>query len=165
MRKPNCLDSICLMSLHVKTLCLMFSHQVHAPCLGCATAMARCLLSSKWWISSETILCLFFVVSFNHHHCEWRPKLVLSVATEPIISFILREDSASQLRISRSIFDVLLWQWRCPWCNGYRRRIWTRRHEFKSWTWLIAFHIALKLVGKVWIQIFSLQLYVNSRAD
>ena len=33
--------------------------------------------------------------------------------------------------------------WRCPWCNGYRCRKWTRRHEFKSWTRLIAFHIAL----------------------
>ena len=22
----------------------------------------------------------------------------------------------------------------CPWCNGYRHRNWTRRHEFKSWT-------------------------------
>ena len=22
---------------------------------------------------------------------------------------------------------------RCPWCNGYRRRKWTRRHEFKTW--------------------------------
>ena len=51
------------------------------------------------------------------------------------------------------------------WCNGYRRRIWTRRHEFKSWTWLIAFHIALIPLGKVWIQIFSLQQWVNSRAD
>ena len=51
------------------------------------------------------------------------------------------------------------------WCNGYRRRIWTQRNEFKSWTWLIAFHIALILLGKVWIQIFSLQLWVNSRAD
>ena len=54
---------------------------------------------------------------------------------------------------------------RCPWCNGYRRRIWTRWHEFKSWTWLIAFHIALIPLGKVWIQLFSLQLWVNSRAD
>ena len=53
----------------------------------------------------------------------------------------------------------------CPWCNGYRRRIWTRQHEFKSWTWLIAFHIALIPLGKVWIQIFSLQLWINSRAD
>ena len=51
------------------------------------------------------------------------------------------------------------------WCNGYRRRNWTRRHEFKSWTGLIAFHIALIPLGKVWIQLFSLQLWVNSRAD
>ena len=52
-----------------------------------------------------------------------------------------------------------------PWSNGYRRRKWTRRHEFKSWTRLIAFHIALIALGKVWIQLFSLHLWVNSRAD
>ena len=55
--------------------------------------------------------------------------------------------------------------WRCPWCNGYRRRKWTRRHEFKSWMRLIAFHIALIPLGKVWIQLFSLQLWINSRTD
>ena len=60
------------------------------------------------------------------------------------------------------IYGVL---WRCPWCNGYCRRKWTRRHEFKSWTRLITFHIALIPVGKVWIQLFSLHLWVNSRAD
>ena len=38
-------------------------------------------------------------------------------------------------------------------------------HQFKSWTKLIAFHIALILLGKVWIQLFSLQLWVNSRTD
>ena len=54
--------------------------------------------------------------------------------------------------------------WRCPWCNGYRRRKWTRRHEFKSWTRQIAFHIALIPLRKVWIQLFSLQRWVNSRA-
>ena len=53
----------------------------------------------------------------------------------------------------------------CPWCSRYRRRKWTRRHEFKSWTRLIAFHIALIPLGKVWIQLFSLQLWVNSRTD
>ena len=37
----------------------------------------------------------------------------------------------------------------CPWCNGYRRRKWTQRHEFKSCTRLIAFHIALIPLGKV----------------
>ena len=39
--------------------------------------------------------------------------------------------------------------WRCPWCNGYRHRIWTWRYEFNSWTRLIAFHIALIPLGKV----------------
>ena len=54
---------------------------------------------------------------------------------------------------------------KCPWCNGYRRRKWTRRYEFKFRTRLIAFHIALIPLGKVWIQLFSLQLWVNSRTD
>ena len=55
--------------------------------------------------------------------------------------------------------------WGCLWCNCYRRRKWTRRHEFKSWTRLIAFLMALIPLGKVWIQSFSLQLWVNSRTD
>ena len=54
---------------------------------------------------------------------------------------------------------------RCPWYNGYRRRIWTRRYEFRSWMRLITFHVALIPLGKVWIQLFSLKLWVNSRAD
>ena len=54
---------------------------------------------------------------------------------------------------------------RCPWCNGYRRRKWTRRHEFKSWTRQIAIHIVLIPLGKVWIKLFSPQIWVNSRAD
>ena len=68
--------------------------------------------------------------------------------------------------ICKNIFvPVVKWLWRCTWCNGYRRRKWTRWHEFKSWTILIAFHIALIPLGKVWIQLFSLQLCVNSRSD
>ena len=54
---------------------------------------------------------------------------------------------------------------RCPWCNGYRRRNWTRQYEFKSRTRLIAFHIALIPFEKVWIQLFSLQIRINSRTD
>ena len=37
--------------------------------------------------------------------------------------------------------------------------------KFKSWKWLFTFHIALILSGKVWIQLFSLQLWESSRAD
>ena len=67
-------------------------------------------------------------------------------------------DDVDRLYVSRK-------EWRRPWCNGYRRRKWTRPHEFKSWTWLIAFHIALIPLGKVWIQLFSIQQRVNSRTD
>ena len=41
---------------------------------------------------------------------------------------------------------------RCPWCNGYRRRKWIQRYEFKSWMSLIAFHTALMPLRNVWIQ-------------
>ena len=61
--------------------------------------------------------------------------------------------------------DKLSINWRCLWCNGYCLWKWTRRYEFKSWTRLIAFHIALIPLGKVWIQLFSPQLWVNSRTD
>ena len=60
---------------------------------------------------------------------------------------------------------VLSELFRCPWCNGYRRGKWTRRLEFKSWTRMIAFHIALIPFGKEWIQLFPLQQWVNSRTD
>ena len=65
--------------------------------------------------------------------------------------------------ILSSLYHIFLWRY--PRCNGYRRKKWTRRDVFKSWTWLIAFHIALIPLGKVWIQLFSLQLWVNSRTD
>ena len=35
----------------------------------------------------------------------------------------------------------------------------------KPWTRLIVFHIALIPLGKVWIQLIPLQLWVNSRTD
>ncbi len=46
--------------------------------------------------------------------------------------------------------------------NTFGKGIWTRRYEFNSWTRLIAFHIALIPLGMVWIQLFSLQLWINS---
>ena len=40
-----------------------------------------------------------------------------------------------------------------------------RRTEFKSWTKLFTFYKALIPFGKVWIQLISLQLWINCRAD
>ena len=78
--------------------------------------------------------------------------------------------SKSSLKLSiQKLMDLLddnnTYERRCPWWNGYRRRKWTQRLEFKSWTRMIAFHIALIPLGKVWIQLFSLQLWVNNRTD
>ena len=47
---------------------------------------------------------------------------------------------------SIDVRNTIVTPWRCPRCNCYRRRKWTRRPEFKSWTRLIAFHIALILL-------------------
>ena len=52
-------------------------------------------------------------------------------------------------------------KWRHLLCNSYPRRKWTRRHEFKPWTWLFVFHIVLIPLRKVWIQLFYLQLWIK----
>ena len=53
----------------------------------------------------------------------------------------------------------------CLECNGYHHRKWTQQPEFKSWMRQFAFSIALIPLGNVWIQLFSLKLWVNSRVD
>ena len=88
--------------------------------------------------------------TLNHNLC----KLSLP---NPLLYF--------HLHLRRALHKILTTIYLAPWCSRYRRRKWTRRHEFKSWTRLIAFHIALIPLGKVWIQLFSLQLWVNSRTD
>ena len=80
-----------------------------------------------------------------------------------ILSSLIKTRNQYEMKKMKMMIALLLW--RCPWCNGHRHRKWTRQLEFKSWTRLIAFHIALISLGKVWIQLFSLQLWVNSRTD
>ena len=64
MRKPNCLGSIWLMSLHVIVLSLVFSHLVHAPCLGLRHSYGKTLAFLKimnlFRNHSSFILCGFF---------------------------------------------------------------------------------------------------------
>ena len=98
-------------------------------------------------------------------------SLYLSQSVPISLSFLvglclfLSISSYLSLSIGSHIYLYKSVLWMCPWCNCYRRRKWTRRNEFKFWTRLIAFHIALIPLGKVWIQLFSLQLWVNSRTD
>ena len=74
-------------------LYFVFTHVVHAPCFLCHTAVAIRLTSSRW-ISSKTIFLLFIVDSLDHQCCGWRPRPALPFATVPVISFILRANSA-----------------------------------------------------------------------
>ena len=58
-----------------------------------------------------------------------------------MLSF-LNKNTWNYIRVCKNGYYYEI-KWRCPWCNGYRRRKWTRQHKFKSLTRLIAFHIAL----------------------
>ena len=49
--------------------------------------------------------------------------------------------------------------------NGHYCRKWNGQFEFKSWTRPFVFHIVLISLGKVCIQVFSIRLYINSKAD
>ena len=144
-----------------------------------------CDISSNAFYNKKILNCLEMKPSLMHHHHHHHvvplARISLTLSRHFFLSFIASGGSSGlhlvsshsccmYVRAGRPAFTrpyagVHRSIWRCPWCNGYRRRKWTRWHEFKSWTRLIAFHIALIPLGKVWIQLFSLQLWVNSRAD
>ena len=96
------------------------------------------------------LLLLTHLLKFENSH----------LVSHQIISFLFASGLLSTISVA-----LYLGQWRCPWCNGYRCRKSTRWLEFKSWTRLVAFQIVLIPLGKIWIQLFSLQLWVNSRAN
>ena len=85
---------MCLRSLHMTALSFALFHLVHAPYFLCPTAIAICVTSSRWWISSKSIFLLSIVNSLDHQHSGWRPRPALPFVTVPIISFISRADSA-----------------------------------------------------------------------
>ena len=69
--------------------------------------------------------------------------------TNQVISY--KKSFYGQYKYLRSCFLTIINGYfrKCPWCNGYRCSKWIRQHEFKPWTRLIAFHIALIPLGKV----------------
>ena len=50
-------------------------------------------------------------------------------------------------------------------CNGYCHRKRTQRLKYKFWARMVAFHIVLIHLEKVWIQLYSLLLWVNNWAN
>ena len=116
------------------------------------------LVSSSFLFFQEYFFCFFFHLDFFDVRFQYSQVLVSFFISE-LFDFFSWFCSSIPSEIDRHVMR------RFPWCNGYRRRKWTRQLEFKSSTRLIAFHIALIPLGKVWIRLFSLQLCVNSRAD
>ena len=119
-------------------------------------------LNSSWMQikQNSSVFCPFFkgggISTLSNKSLKWVDQF------RYLGSNILSTESDVNMPIEKAWTAI---DGRCPWCNRYRRRKWTRRHEFKSWTRLTAFHIALIPLGKVWIQLFSPQLWVNSRTD
>ena len=120
---------MCLRSLHVTALSFAFSHLVHAPCFLCPTAVEKRLTSSRWWISSDTIFLLFTVDSFDHQCYGCRPRPAFPFATVPIVSFILRADSAFSTAIFAFHFRPVItegWAFFTRWsresCNIWKSR-------------------------------------------
>ena len=110
----------------------------------------------------EFELVYYDVAVWNYYKIEFNKIEILS------LKFVYLQFKLFGMQCTRVHYEISIChssRYSIAWCNGYRRRKWTRRHEFKSWTKLIAFHIALIPLGKVWIQLFSLQLWVNSWAD
>ena len=120
---------MCLRFLHVTALSFAFSRFVHAPCFFCPTAVAKRLTTSRWWNSSDTIFLLFNVDSLEHQRCGCRPRPAFPFATVPIISFILRADSAFSTAIFAFHFQPVITEGWAFFTSGSRksRSIWKRR--------------------------------------
>ena len=124
-------------------------------------------LGSEYSVSQNRcnpLIWLLFIVKTSSNAVIWNTsckKCILSAGDIKSMGFFYCYDINYLDMQSFLVFLVLV----IKWCNGYSRREWTRWHEFKSWIALITFHIALIPSGNVWIQLFSLQLWVNSRTD
>ena len=161
----------CAIEFQKRVFLSVFFLNVHFSSLTIAKKKMSCqlLLITNWFIwFPHLILAIYFsgLNVFKKQKLTW-PSLRESLS-------LLKIDGSRKEKSNKSWFMVkhkmkVNLQFgnkpRCPWCNGYPSRKWIQWHEFKSWTRLIAFHIELIPLGKVWIQLFSLQLWVNSRTD
>ena len=139
---------------------ILFLH-ITSPC-NSAVSLFKCSFLSHAHIFFFAILIVFCRIYPSTFFLLFLFPLLLFFP--PLIIILLWYYWLLSL-IFPGFYNVVLESIWCPWCNVYHRRKWTRQHEFKSWTRLIEFHRALIPLGKVWIQLFSLQLWANSRAD
>ena len=110
-------------------------------------------IPQRFWAEASTTGCLM-----SHQDSRWSGVLPLS--SDAVGVFYSPSRLCCLDRNEYTHTHIYM-----PGCNGYRGRKWTRWHELKTWTRLIKFLIALIPLRKVWIKLFSLQLWVNNRTD
>ena len=109
--------------------------------------------------SGNGIVVRFAIGNKNHLHHECLLLLLLHTHTRTHYPSLFLS-----LSLSLSLY-IYIYIRRRSWLNVSRRRKWIQRPQFRALTKPFAFQIALILLGKVWIELFSLQWRVNSRAD
>ena len=125
------------------------------------------------WIGSyssilEPMRCLLTLdLENSRSYVAWKQSQGTSISCYQLYQLV---SGFIPVGTSRYHFVLEVWftnykELRCSWCYGYCCRKWTLPSEFKSWTRPFVFHIALILWGKICIQLFSLQLCINSRSD
>ena len=100
---------------------------------------------SDLWINKTQILSSCFLCEYN---CMAEPLRLKKCLKKKL------DDNYSFRRSKHKLINNV-WQWTPTRAHISVGQHWC--HKFKSWTRLIAFHIALILLGKVWIQLFPLQ--------
>ena len=106
--------------------------------------VGRLLFSSR--MHRPFFLFLFFLIQFKSFIYLFNHSLqslfLLSKSTKHMRVFTIKtklNNTIWLLNLFKQNGKIYIFIRRCPWCNGYHHRKWTRQHEFKSWTRLIAF--------------------------
>ena len=109
----------------------------------------KLLVTRKRRVTILLVFILLYLLTYEYFYCLFSTFVFLYCFFMLLSSYI----------------DVCVCVCRCAWGNDYSHRKWTWWTRSKSWTRLFVFHLELISLGNVWIQLFSLQLLVNNRAD
>ena len=74
----------------------------------------------------------------NWHQWQFHSLPIVQTLLPVTFGYSLSSEAVVMMLFSHMLqqytYICLIITRQCPWCNGYRRRNWTRQHEFKSWT-------------------------------
>ena len=128
-------------------------------CVGDTTLDTTSITDGAWWLRQISLIAVFMLgrskMRISLHLTYWSRFSTLSIRIYSgwrVFFYSLPIHTTWPLHISTRV------QCYCSWCNDYRCSKWILRLEFKTWTRLLAFYIALIPLEKVFIQLFSVHL-------